>query len=432
MKRLSGRFGVRKLVAVAGAGVLLSAGLGVAAASAADRAPSAAGGTRATSVPMQPCALKYVSGSLYVGAGDAVYKVSQQTGNATGIVPQLPPFSAFDAACGVAVDGAGNLLVADGPQVVAVAAKTGDFYGRKMVKGRAYLIATGFEGAGAVDVQLDPAGNVVIGVGGAQASHTNNEQDSQIIVLAERTGTFYGKRMVKGKLYVIAGVLNGGPSPSPCDGPDAAAANAAAAKATQANLGYTIGTLRFDAEGNIILADSGGDGGSPCGADAYDVPPRVAVIPARTGSYYGQKMTVGDIYPIAGLGKKTANGVPAIDSDLTTVSAVALDHAGNILVANSGNGYVPGSGQYLRATVQVIAAKTGTFYGQKMTKGDIYALPGLGGASAVAVDSAGNVLAGNIAYSLVYMLAEKTGGYYGVKARAGHVYTIAGNGKPPQ
>jgi hypothetical protein len=289
-----------------------------------------------------------------------------------------------------------------------------------------------------VDVQLDPSGNVVFAVGGAQASHTNNEQDSQIFVLAQRAGTFYGKKMVKGKLYAIAGVLNGGPSGSPCDGPDAAAADGAATaavtkatKAAQANLGYTIGTLRFDAAGNIILADSGGNDGSPCGADFYDVPPRVDVIPARTGTYYGQKMSVGFIYPIAGLGTKTGNGVPAVDSDLTGVRAVALDHAGNILVATGDEGYPPGSGEYSHTTVRVIAAKTGTFYGQKMIKGDIYALPGLGGASAVAVDSAGNVLGGNSDLSVVQMLSEKTGAYYGVKARAGHVYTIAGNGKPP-
>ncbi len=430
MKRLSGRFTARRLIAVAGAGALLSAGLGVAGASAADRAPHAVAGTRATSVSMLPCALKYASGSLYVGSDDAVYKVSQQTGSATGIKPQLPRFSAFNSACGVAVDGAGNLLVADGPQLVVVAAKTGTFYGKKMVKGHAYLIATGFAnaGTGAVDVQLDPSGNVVFDVAGEEASHTDNEQDSQIFVLAERAGTFYGKKMVKGKTYVIAGVLNGGPSPTPCDGPDAAARDAAtpaaATKATQANLGYTIGTLRFDAAGNIILADSGGDSGSPCGAETYDVPPRVAVIPARTGSYYGQKMTVGYIYAIAGLGTKTGNGVPAVDSDLPAVSAVALDHAGNILVATGNNYYIHGG-------IRVIAAKAGTFYGKKMIKGDIYALPGLAGASAVAVDHAGNVLVVESNGYLVQMLAEKTGGYYGVKARAGHVYTIAGNGKPP-
>jgi hypothetical protein len=442
MKRLSGRLTVRRLVALAGAGALLSAGLGAAAAAAADRS---VGGTRATSVSIVPCALKYATGSLYIGSYGVVYKVSKQTGNATSIVPKLPKYSGFDASCGVAVDGAGNVLVADGPQVVVVAGKTGTFYGKKMVRGSAYLIASGYEaGSGAVDVQLDPSGNVVFAVGGAQASHTNNEQDSQIFVLAQRTGTFYGKKMVKGKLYVIAGVLNGGPSGSPCDGPDAAAADAAvtapatpatkatqATQATKANLGYTIGTLRFDSEGNIILADSGGNDGSPCGADFYDVPPRVDVLPARTGTYYGQKMTVGYIYPIAGLGTKTGTGVPAVDSDLTEVRAVALDRTGNILVATGDEGYPPGSGEYGHTTVRVIAAKTGTFYGQKMIKGDIYLLPGLGGASAVAVDSAGNVLAGNEDTSVVQMLAEKTGDYYGVKARAGRVYTIAGNGKPP-
>jgi hypothetical protein len=423
MKRLSGPFTVRRLIAVAGAGALLSAGLGVAAASAADRIAGVAG-TPATSVSVQPCVIKYVAGYLYIGSGDAVYKVSQQTGKVTGIAPKYTFGQTFNQACGVAVDGAGNVLVADGADVVAVAAKTGTFYGKKMIKGDVYPIAGGFQGiTGAVDVQLDPSGNVVITVGGERASHTNNEQDSQVFVLAERSGTFYGKKMVKGKLSVIAGVLNGGPSGIPCDGPDAAAASGAT-KATQANLGFNIGTLRFDAEGNIILADSGGDNGSPCGEDTYDVDPQVTVIPARAGSYYGQKMTVGDIYTIAGLGTKTANGVPAVDSDLTAVSAVALDHAGNILVAT-------GSSEDAGGPVEVIAAKTGTFYDKKMIKGDIYALPWLNGASAVAVDNAGNVLAGNINDFLVQMLAEKTGDYYGVKARAGRVYTIAGNGKPP-
>ena len=439
MKRLSGRLGVRRLIAVAGAGALLSAGLGVAGASAADRTAgpaggTPAGGTPATRVSVQPCALKYASGSLYIGSGNAVYKVSQQTGTATRIAPKYAFGQTFNQACGVAVDGAGNVLVADGADVVVVAAKTGTFYREKMIKGNVYPIAGGFQGiTGAVDVQLDPSGNLVIAVGGEAASHTNNEQDSQVFVLAERSGTFYGKRMVKGKLSVIAGVLNGGPSGSPCDAADTAAAPLAArpdtarpdtaTKAAQANLGFTIGTLRFDAAGNIILAESGGDDGSPCGADAYDVAPRVAVIPARTGTYYGQKMSVGYIYAIAGLGTKTASGVPAADSHLAAVSAVALDHAGNILVATASSAVGGGP-------VEVIAARTGTFYDKKMIRGDIYALPGLNGASAVAVDSAGNVLAGNINHSLVQLLAEKTGDYYGVKARAGHVYPIAGNGKP--
>jgi hypothetical protein len=429
MKRFSGRLAVRRLIAVAGAGVLLSAGLGAAAASAADRTPDASGGTRATSVAMVACALKYVSGNLYVGADDAVYKVSQQTGDATSITAKLlssPSSPSFGGACGTDVDGVGNVLIADGGGVAAVAAKTGTFYGKKMVKGHAYLIATGPCCQGAMDVQLDPHGNVVFDVPGSPASHTNGEQDSQILVLAGRTGTFYGKKMVKGKLYVIAGVLNGQPLGDPCDGPDAGARDAAArtgTKATQANLGFSIGTLRFDAQGNIILADNGSNFSTgPCGG-GFTIPAQVAVIPARTGTYYGQKMTVGYLYPIAGLGKKTANGVPAVDSDLGDASAVALDHSGNVLVATTGD--------FGAGAVRVIADKSGTFYGQKMIKGYIYALPGLTDAGAVAVDAAGNVLFGDDNDYLVRMLAEKPGDYYGVKERAGHVYTIAGNGKSP-
>ena len=66
-----------------------------------------------------------------------------------------------------------------------------------------------------------------------------------------------------------------------------------------------------------------------------------------------------------------------------------------------------------------------------MIKGDIYALPGLAYASAVAVDNAGNVLAGNRTENLVQMLAVKTGDFYGIKAHAGRTYTIAGNAKSP-
>ncbi len=83
-----------------------------------------------------------MSGRLYIGAGVAVYKVSERTGDATSIAPGFTWGQAFARPCGVAVDGAGNVLVADGDEVVAVAARTGTFYGRKMVTGRVYPLAT--------------------------------------------------------------------------------------------------------------------------------------------------------------------------------------------------------------------------------------------------------------------------------------------------
>ena len=44
-----------------------------------------------------------------------------------------------------------------------------------------------------------------------------------------------------------------------------------------------------------------------------------------------------------------------------------MDAAGNLLIADTGNG-----------RVRVVAASTGTFYGQAMTAGDIYTVAGDG------------------------------------------------------
>jgi NHL repeat len=46
---------------------------------------------------------------------------------------------------------------------------------------------------------------------------------------------------------------------------------------------------------------------------------------------------------------------------------VAVDHAGNLLIADYGNN-----------RVRVVAERTGTFYGKPMTAGDIYTVAGHG------------------------------------------------------
>jgi hypothetical protein len=439
------RWHTRKLLAAAGAGVLIPGGLaagGLAmAASAAIPAAAAtavhgkistiAGGVGgpapATSVSVGACALKYANGQLYFGTGQssvaAVYRVSQRTGVLTPVagsgISTGPGYSgeptdgvpaaafSFSSPCGTAVDGAGNVLVADADQVVAVAAKSGTFYGKRVTAGRVYTVASGFGYTDAMDVQLDRYGNLVITVGGSPASHTDEETDSQVYVLAGRSGTFYGQKMSKGTLHVIAGVLNGGPIPQ-----SRSAAPAAGVRASQVNLGWTIGTLRIDAAGNIILADSGGSSSGPFGGGST-VAPQVRVIPVNSGSFYRQSMKAGYVYTIAGGGAKTPNGVPGTAAALQAARAVALDHNGNILVADDG--------------LRVIAARSGTFYGKKMTADDIYTLPKPVHVTAVAVDNAGNVL--TVTQTRIQLLAGKTGRFYGTAVRAGGVYTIAGNGR---
>jgi hypothetical protein len=114
----------------------------------------------------------------------------------------------------------------------------------------------------------------------------------------------------------------------------------------------------------------------------------------------GQAMTAGDIYTIAGRvkTKPLGDGGPATAGGLKRVSGVALDAAGNVVIADTGHNRIR----------VAAAASTGAFYGQPMTAGDIYTVAGggthglddggpatkaeLGSPGGVAVNSAGNLL----------------------------------------
>jgi hypothetical protein len=146
----------------------------------------------------------------------------------------------------------------------------------------------------------------------------------------------------------------------------------------------------------------------------------VRVVPQATGSYYGQTMAAGDIYTIAGDDLTySGGGGPATAAVLPRPSDAAADPAGNILTVSEG-------------MVSVVAKQTGTFYGQSMTKGDIYTVYKSTRAASspylyqVAVDASGNLL-----FCALYghqehvtVLAEHTGTYYGVAMTAGSLYTV--------
>ncbi len=131
---------------------------------------------------------------------------------------------------GIVVDGAGNLVITDSSneRVRVLARKTGTLYGRPMTSGHIYTIAgdgdAGFSGDGgpATSARLsqpnlmavDRPGNLLI------ADQGNN----RVRVLAEKTGTFYGKAMTAGDIYTVAGggssyPGNGGRPPAPSSTP---------------------------------------------------------------------------------------------------------------------------------------------------------------------------------------------------------------------
>jgi trimeric autotransporter adhesin len=382
-------------------------------------------------VSVRPCAVKSVPGALYIGTGSAVRRVDPRTGWLTNPVTKLT------SACGVTTDAAGNLLVADDAVVRVVAKRTGRFDGRHMSAGHTYTIAgqagkgryfgdTGNDGpaakallSDAVDVTLDHHGNVLIADAGQPRYHLEQPLGSMVRLVAERDGRFYGRQMIAGNIYTVAGAEGG--------------LSGNGVLATNDYLDYQIGTVRVDHAGNLVLADSNGQ----C----------VHVIAVRTGTFYGQKMTSGHIYAIAGNpsrgGANYSDGVLATKATMVYAGAAAIDHAGNLVIADC-------------TRVRVVAVRGGKFYGRQMSAGRIYSIAGTGfnpppptagcivpnadtgdggpagkaviNATWVTVDSAGNVVIAD-AGNRVRVLSEQTGHFYGQHLRTGDIYTIAGNGQ---
>jgi secreted PhoX family phosphatase len=278
-----------------------------------------------------------------------------------------------------------------------------------MTAGDIYTVAGGGTGLGdggpatsaglgnLTDVTVDAAGNLLIA-----------DQDSaRVRVVAASTGTFYGQPMTAGDIYTVAG--NGTSRFSGDGGP-----------ATAAQLNGPA-SVPVDSAGNLLIADTF----------------NARVVAASTGSFYGQAMTAGHIYTVAGDGASgfSGDGGPATSATLFQPNGVAVDAAGNLLIADT-----------LNSRVRVVAASTGTFYGQAMTAGDIYTVAGNGTAGfsgdggpatsaklnnpkAVALDAAGNLLIADSTSNRIRVVAHGTGTFYGQPMTADHIYTIAGHAR---
>jgi NHL repeat len=369
------------------------------------------------------------AGHLYI-ADDSVRQVSVQTDMLTTLAGTgaAGPFGAGGAAAsasigaaGVAVDHAGNVVIADPFQrrVEVVPGRTGTFYGRAMTAGHIYPVAgnggTGLGGTGVPatktpltrpeGVAVDGAGNLVI----ADAGRLSPTSGAQVRVAAASTGTFYGQQMTKGDIYTVAGTATGTQF-SGDGGP-----------AIKAGLGNFIFGIKVDAAGNLVIGDSETE--------------RVRVVAASTGTFYGSAMTAGDIYTVAGNGTEGSggDGGPATKALFDDPTGVALDAAGNLLIADTINN-----------RVRAVAARTGTFYGQAMTAGDVYTIAGggtgglgdggpatkavLGFPAGLTVEPSGTVIIADAGNGRVRVVAAQTGTSYGRQMTAGDIYTVAGSG----
>ncbi|HEV2371412.1 MAG TPA: hypothetical protein VGS19_04510 [Streptosporangiaceae bacterium] len=380
------------------------------------------GPAKGTGVSLGPVSgVSFGAGAVYIADNWAVRKLNPRTGwlttpAGTGFLSPPgdggPAVSAGVQTGGVTTDHQGNLVVQDDQRLRVVAARAGTFYGQAMTAGHIYPVAgdgrQGFSGDGgpATAAELnDPLGVAVDRVGNLLIADTGN---NRVRLVAARTGTFYGQAMTAGDIYPVAGNGTGGFSGD--GGPAAGAELAAPQSAT------------VDRAGNLIVGDTGNG--------------RIRVVAVHTGTYYGQPMTAGDIYTVAGGGGNQGDGVPATSADLTLPLGMLVDGTGNLVFADAGSN-----------RVRVVATSTGTFYGQAMTAGDIYTVAGIdngtygfsgdGGPATkaqlnspvgVAEDSAGNLVVGDGNNYRARVVATSTGTFYGQAMTAGDIYTVAGNG----
>jgi hypothetical protein len=224
-------------------------------------------------------------------------------------------------------------------------------------------------------------------------------------LIAARSGTFFGRPMIAGRLYRVAGSgiagFRGDKGPARnaefcINGPNGAFDDPTSGA-----------SLTFGWSGNLLVADGCNN--------------RVRLIAVRSGRYFGQTMTAGDVYTIAGTGAPgySGNGGPAVKAKLSYPTGAGIDHYGNVLIADTENN-----------RVRVIAATTGTFYGQKMTSGRIYTIAGPDGFSSVdgvTTDRHGNVIFTDQA-GAVWVVATTDGTFYGQAMTAGGIYQVAGGG----
>jgi hypothetical protein len=203
----------------------------------------------------------------------------------------------------------------------------------KAIAGLGNVIGFGGDGGLATRARLGYLG--ALAVDADQNVVVADTSNSRIRMIAAAPGTFYGVAMTAGDIYPVAG-----------HGTDGFAGDGGPATAAELN---QPGGVAIDGSGNLVISDTGNQ--------------RIRVVAATSGTFYGRAMTAGDIYTVAGNGTNgfAGDGGPATAAGMRDPAGVSVDSPGNLAIADSSNN-----------RVRVVAATSGTFYGQAMTAGDIY------------------------------------------------------------
>ncbi len=440
----------------------------------------------------QFCSIELIAASSRTAYGmsltaDSAYRIAGGTVNGTGSCQSsgsgIPASSAFlNGPSGIAVDASGNIYVADllNNYVRMIPAAGGSYFGQSMTANDIYnVVGNGTihysgDGGPAVSAQLTAQGQIATDASGNLYIPDSNAR--RVRMIPSVSGTYFGQSMTAGNIYTIFG--NSSSSAASGDG----------GLMSAGSIGQ-IASLAVDSKGNVYFADTGaekvrmlvntagtyfgrqlsagyvygiaGDGlfsnsgdGGPATLAGVMLPSQIALdangdifemgttesnvrmIANTSGTYYGKSMTAGYIYTVAGGTSSgyTGDGGAATQATLDVPEGAAVDSAGDLIIADSGNN-----------VIRVVAATTGIHFGISMTVGDIYTIAGTstgtalgdGGPAtsatfnlptAMAVTPKGNLLVADSSNERVREIATVTGSDYGISETAGDIYTVAGNG----
>ena len=185
-----------------------------------------------------------------------------------------------------------------------------------------------------------------------------------------------------------------------------------------------------------IAVNSGGSSAVSSATYTINIPSAAqALVFTNTSSYVMRKVTsAGIINTNFGIsGTSAYGGAGGVATSATGIAnGVTTDSAGNIYFTDAAS------------SIRVIAAVTGTVFGQAVTAGNVYTLLGDGSTQAcptngalatasklytqhaIAVDSSGNLYFSDC--NQIWVIAATTSTIFGVSATANRVYLIAGTG----
>jgi len=248
------------------------------------------------------------------GTGRAGFNGNGLAGNA----------SELDEPTGVAVDGSGDVVIADTAncRVRVLAARSSTLFGRAMATGHLYTVAgtgvCGSAGQGGPVAAAQLWNPVAVAVDSAGDLLVADDGDQSVLLAPTRGGTFYGRAVGAGDIGLVVGGT-GGYGPYVADG--------LAATGPAAELNDPRG-LAVGSSGALVVTDG--------------FMHAVRVVPSSDETLFGRPMTAGDLYTAAGAMPVTSpagagDGTRWVLTHLGTPTGVAVSASGTVYVADAGD-----------------------------------------------------------------------------------------------